>query len=99
MVLPKSLELPGKATSLLDALANTSDRRRQMATVYAYWRLAEEAGEYHYSWQHVQYLKLLSEVIAGVEQGADAGAARDRTLEAALRVARTGIPMPRFAGR
>lgn len=30
---------------------------------------------------------------------ADAGAARDRTLEAALRVARTGIPMPRFAGR
>lgn len=76
MVLPKSLELPGKATSLLDALANTSDRRRQMATVYAYWRLAEEAGEYHYSWQHVQYLKLLSEVIAGVEQGADAGAAR-----------------------
>lgn len=76
MVLPKSLELPGKATSLLDALANTSDRRRQMATVYAYWRLAEEAGEYHYSWQQVQYLKLLSEMIAGVEQGADAGAAR-----------------------
>ena len=76
LVLPKSLELPGKPISLLDALANTSDRRRQMATVYAYWRLAEEAGEYHYSWQHVQYLKLLSEVIAGVEQGADAGAAR-----------------------
>ena len=76
LVLPKSLELPGKSISLLDALVNTSDRRRQMATVYAYWRLAEEAGEYHYSWQHVQYLKLLSEVIAGVEQGADAGAAR-----------------------
>ena len=38
--------------------------------------MSEEAGEYHYSWQHVQYLKLLSEVIAGVEQGADAGAAR-----------------------
>ncbi|MBA4018803.1 MAG: hypothetical protein C0483_16670 [Pirellula sp.] len=76
LVLPKSLELPGKATSLLEALANTSDRRRQMAAVYAYWRLAEEAGEYHYAWQQVQYLKLLSEVIAGVEQGADAGAAR-----------------------
>lgn len=76
MVLPKSLGPSGKPTKLLEALTNTTDRRRQTAVVYAYWKLAAEAGEYHYAWQHVQFLKLLEETVAGTEQGADAQAAR-----------------------
>jgi hypothetical protein len=76
MVLPKSLGPSGKPTKLLEALTNTTDRRRQTAVVYAYWKLAAEAGEYHYAWQHVQFLKLLEETVAATEQGADAQAAR-----------------------
>ncbi|MGC3968358.1 MAG: hypothetical protein QM775_13585 [Pirellulales bacterium] len=109
-MLPKSLGTTGKPTKLIDALAGTSDRRRQAAVVYAYWKLALAAGEYHYAWQHVQFLKLMEETVAAAEQGGDAQAARAAVAarsaeanaewrEADMRLTAAQIELSEAAGR
>lgn len=84
---PKSLNLKGKPITLLEALGRSSDRRRQSTIVYAYWKLAADVAEYHFAYQHEQFLRSLGELAAQLEQGPDAQHARtavaSRSAEAA----------------
>jgi len=66
---PKSLGLVGRKTALVEIVGRLGDRRRQIDAVRAYWRVAAETAEYHYAWQHVQFLQSLNEAVRGIEQG------------------------------
>jgi hypothetical protein len=66
---PKSLGLVGRKTKLVEIVGRVGDRRHQIDAVRAYWRVACETAEYHYAWQHVQFLQSLNEAVRGIEQG------------------------------
>ncbi|MCE9605592.1 MAG: hypothetical protein K8U03_11925 [Planctomycetia bacterium] len=79
LVLPKSLALPGRTTSLDELFGYVGDRRRQIDAVRTYWKLTADVADYHFAWQQTQFLKLLSEVIDSVEKGPDLQRAKTET--------------------
>jgi len=79
LVLPKSLALPGKVTSLEELFNTVGDRRRQIDAVRSYWKLTADVADYHFAWQQTQFLKLLRETVDVVEQGPDLQRAKTET--------------------
>jgi hypothetical protein len=104
LVLPKSLALPGKVTSLEELFNTVGDRRRQIDAVRSYWKLTADVADYHFAWQQTQFLKLLGETIDVVEKGPDVQRAKTenasrfaesqaRQREAEMKLAATQIDL------
>lgn len=65
VVVPQSLSVVGRGTSLYETLGRLGDRRAQLDAVRSYWKTAATLAEFHYAWQQTQFLEHLQKVAKG----------------------------------